>query len=167
MMKKIWVLPVLALLLTGCGAQQTFETVSDVYAVPASATVYEAQLSLPDEAALQTIEAQEGSKLYLCDGYTVTVQTLQAGDQDRTLHAVTGFGKEELRYIQTQKDGFQCYSCAWSAAGEGEDTVCRAVILDDGNRHHAVTVMADYTKAGDLAAQWQHILDSVSLVSTG
>ncbi len=166
-MKKIWILAVLALLLTGCGAQETFETISDVYAVPASAAVYEVQMSLPEEAVLQTMEAGDGSKLYLCDRYTVTVQTLDAGDMDRTLRTVTGFGKEQLRYLKTRKDGFACYNCAWSTAGEEGNAVCRAVILDDGNSHHAVTVMADYTDAADLTARWQHILDSVSLVSTG
>lgn len=166
-MKKIWIWAVLALLLTGCGARETFETLSDVYAVPASATAYQVQLSLPEEAVLQTLQASDGSQLYLCDGYTVTVQTLPAGDLDRTLHDVTGFGKEQLRYLKTRKDGFTCYSCAWSAATEEGNAVCRAVILDDGSSHHAVTVMADYTDAADLNAQWQHILDSVSLVSTG
>ena len=166
-MKKIWILGILSLILSGCGAQQTFETVSDLYAVPVSAATYEVQLSLPEDALLQTMEAQDGSKLYLCDDYSVTVQTLPSGDLDRTLRAVTGFGKEELRYIRRDKEGYKSYHCAWSSVSGEEETVCRGVILDDGTNHYAVSVMAEYTKAGELDAQWQHILDSVALVSTG
>lgn len=166
-MKKCWLILIFALLLTGCSAQETFETISDIYAVPASVTMYEVQLSLPDEAASPSMEADDGSKIYLCDGYTVTVQTMQAGDLDRTLREVSGFSKEELTIMKTRKDDVTCYESAWCAAGEGEDQICRSVILDDGNYHYAVTVMANYSLAGELSAVWQHILDSVSLVSTG
>lgn len=166
-MKKIWMLPVLVLLLAGCGVQETFETVSDVHALTASAAVYTIELSLPETAAQPAMESAEGGKLYLCDGYTVTVQTGQAGDLNRTLRDVTGFEEEELTLVQTTRGGFKCWQCAWTAVGEGADQICRTVILDDGNSHHAVTVMGDYTKAGDFAKEWQHILGSACLVSTG
>lgn len=166
-MKKIWILLLLALLLlSGCGAQETFEIVSDVYDVPASAMGYTLQLQLPQEAVLETMESEAGA-LYLCDGYTLTVQALEGGDLDRTLQAVTGFEKDALTLMQTKQGDFKRYECAWSAAGEGTQQVCRTLILDDGNTHHAVTVMADYQMAGDLTAQWQHLLSSAQLVSTG
>lgn len=166
-MKKCWIILALFLLLTGCGAQETFETISDNYAAPVSAALYEVQVALPEEAAAPAMEAEDGSKLYLCDGYTVTVQTMESGDLDRTLRETTGFNKDSLTVMETQKDGFKRYECVWSAAGEGEDAVGRAVILDDGSCHYVVTVMANYTQAGALSAAWQHILDSVTLVSTG
>lgn len=165
-MKKLLIIPVLCLLLSGCGAQETFETVSDVYATPADAQMYRVELSLPENAVVQTMEATDGSTLYLCDGYSVTVQTMEAGDLDRTLRQVTGFGKDSLTVMETVKDGFDYYECVWCASGENTDQVCRAAILDDGTYHYAVTVMADYELAGDLSATWEHILDSMTL-STG
>ena len=45
--------------------------------------------------------------------------------------------------------------------------VGNAVILDDGNFHYAVSVMADADQAAKLEDTWQHILDSVCALSTG
>lgn len=163
--KCVWVLA-LVLLLSGCGAEETFERVSDVNAAPVLAGDCRLQVSLPEEAALASMEADDGSKIYLCDGYSVTVQTLSGGDLDRTLRQVTGFGRDSLLVMETAGDGYKRYECVWSAAGEGEDQVGRAAVLDDGEHHHIVTVMAGYTQAGDLSSTWQHIMDSATLVNT-
>ena len=166
-LKKFMFVLAAVLLLSGCGAQETFETVSDVNAAPVLATQNRLQISLPDEAAVASMEAEDGSTIYLCDGYTVTVQQLSGGDLDRTLREITGFSKDALLVMETVRDGHKRYECVWSAAGEGEDQVGRAAILDDGQHHHIVTVMAGYTQAGELRSTWQHIMDSATLVSTG
>jgi len=111
------------------------------------------------------MEAEDGSKIYLCDGYCVTLQDYPSGDLDRTLRQTTGFGKDSLLVMETRQGQWKQYECVWSAAGEGEDQMCRATILDDGEKHYVVTVMADYSKAGDLNSTWQHIMDSATLVS--
>ena len=160
-MKKLCLMMVLALFLTGC-AQQTFETVSDVLDVPAMAQPQQLELVLPEEAAAQSMESSEGT-LYLCNGYSLTVQTMDAGDLDRTLRQCTGFAKDQLTVMETQQNGVKRYDCVWSAAGEGGDQVGRAAVLDDGSCHYVVTVMADFAAAGDLADTWEGILDSVSL----
>lgn len=152
--------------MSGCGAQETFETVSDSDAVQVVALKYQLQVSLPEEAAISSMESNDDNKIYLCDGYALTVQKLSAGDLDRTLREITGFGADALTVMQTRKDGFKQYECVWAAAGENEDQVGRATILDDGTYHHAVTVMAGYTQAGDLQSTWQDIMDSATLVST-
>lgn len=156
----------LGLLLTGCGTQQTMETISDEFDVSVMAEVQQISISLPEDAALASLESAEAGKLYLCDGYYVTVQTMESGDMDRTLRAVTGFSKDQLTVIQTEPGELTRYDCAWCAVGEGGDQICRGVVLDDGNYHYVVTVMADAAKAGQLSAVWQHILDSAKLVST-
>lgn len=166
-MKRCWMLLVLTLVLSGCGAQQTFETVSDVYDVPAMAQMQQVELSLPKDAAAASMENPDAGKLYLCDGYTLTVQTMEAGDLSRTLRQLTGYAKDQLTVIETQRGGITCYESVWSTAGEGGDHVGRAVILDDSHYHYAVTVMADCSAAGELTPVWQEILDSVKLVSTG
>lgn len=157
----------MALLLSGCSFRETFETISDIDAAPVLSKGNELQLSLPDEASIATVAAADGSKIYLCDGYTVTVQTFDAGDLDRTLRETTGFGIDQLQVIMTQAHGVKRYECVWAAAGEGEDQVGRAVILDDGVFHYVVTAMAGSAKAGSLQTTWEHILQSATLVSTG
>lgn len=165
-MKKCWILLALTLFLTGCGAQQTFETVSDVYDVHAMAQMQQVELSLPKDAAAASMENPDAGKIYLCDGYTLTVQTMEAGDLSRTLRQLTGYAKDQLTVMETQRGGVTRYESVWTAAGEGGDQVGRAVILDDGSYHYAVTVMADFSKAGELTPVWQDIFRSVKLVST-
>lgn len=165
-MKKFLLVLVVGLLLTGCGARETMETVSDIYAVPASVTMHKVQLSLPDDAVSQSMEAEDGSAMYMCDGYTVTVQTMAGGDLDRTLRGVSGFSGEKLTIMRTRVDDITRYESAWCAAGESEEQICRGLILDDGNYHYAVTIMADYSVAGEKADAWQHIIDSACLVNT-
>lgn len=152
-----------ALLLCGCSAQPVFETVEDVDVLPASATVRQIKLDLPKEAAKPVMQSEDGDSLYLCDGYTLTVQTLSGGDLDRTFRQVTGHSHSQLQPIRSKSGDAARYDVAWTAAGEGDDQVARAVILDDGFYHYAVSVMADAQIAGSLQNQWKTVLGSVSL----
>lgn len=165
-MKKCWFLLVITLFLWGCSAQETFETVSDVQDISAMAQMQQISITLPKDAAAASMENPNAGKLYLCDGYTLTVQTLDAGDLDKTLQQLTGYKREQLTVMETKQANAKRYESAWSAAGEGGDQVGRVVILDDGNYHYAVTVMADASGAGELTEVWQEILGSVALVST-
>ena len=162
-MKKCCVLVALALLLTGCGVQETFETVADVYVQPVSVKVGDVSIMLPEDASVAVLENPDAGTLYLCDGYTLTLQTLQAGDLDRTLRQVTGFSRENLTLMQTTDTSCKRYECVWSAAGEAEDQVGRATVLDDGNYHYVLTVMAGASKAGELNDAWREIFDSFCL----
>lgn len=163
-MKKLLILIAFMFLLTGCKDKE-FETISDVYEPPAQ-QAGEVSLALPEDASVTIMENDSMGKIYLCDGYTVLVETLQAGDLDRTLRAVTGYSKDTLTVMQTEEENIKRYNCVWTCAGEGGNQVCRSVILDDGNFHYAVTVMADESAAGDLSNTWQKILSSASITST-
>lgn len=165
-MKKLWVLILLAFLLGGCGTKETFETVEDANAVPAMSVEYELVVNLPEGAAQQTI-AGDTDVLYICDNYLMTVQTMDGGDLARTVKRVTGLERDALTLISKKQNGFKSWYCAWTTTGEQEHQVCRAVILDDGTQHHAVTVMAEQSAAGELSEQWKQVLGSVNLVSTG
>ncbi len=164
-MKKLWAVLILAAFLTGCSAKETFETVSDLNEVPVLAQMQQLQLALPDEAAMPSMENPDAGKLYLCDGYTLSVQTMDSGDLDRTLRQLTGYGRSQLTLMQTQPSGVDRYECVWSAAGEDGDQIGRTVVLDDGSYHYSVSVMAAADDAGELADTWQEIFDSVKLVS--
>ncbi len=165
MKKVLWLLAVCSLLV-GCGAQTVFETVTDSVEIPTLATKRQIKVTLPKEATAPTLHSEDAGMLYLCDGYSLSVQTMSAGDLDATLRTLTGFSRDQLTVMETAKHGIARYDCVWSAAGEGGDQVGRAVILDDGSYHYAVTVMADFASAGDLAGTWSAILDTVSLSDT-
>lgn len=148
------------MLLTGCTAAETFETVDDVYAEGEPAVMRQVSLQLPEAAEI--ISGDAGT-IYLCDGFEVTVQTMAAGDLNATMRSLTGFDADELTVVETGLTEAARYECVWTAAGEGGDAVGRAVVLDDGCYHYCVTVMASEDDAGALRQTWQALLDTVQL----
>lgn len=164
-MKRLCLFVVLGLMLCGCGAEPVMETLGDAYVQPVSADVGQVLLELPQEAATPTLESTAGGKLYLCGDYEITVQTVAAGDLDKTLKNATGFSREQLTVMETVSSGIKRYECAWSAVGEGTDQVGRAVVLDDGAYHYVLTVMAAAENTGSLAQTWDGILGSFRLAT--
>lgn len=162
-MKKVLCVIMLMLLLSGCAGGKKLETVTDVYDAPVMAQMKQIHVTLPANAAAETLENGANEKIYLCDGYTVTVQTLSGGDMEKTLRELTGFSGDRLTVMQRKTGDCEHYDCVWSAAGEAEDLVARCTVLDDGSFHYAVTVSAPFSVAGDFTQIWQNILSSVSL----
>ena len=165
-MRKLWILIVVTVVFSGCSATQTMETISDSLDVPAVAPLQKLQITLPLDASVPTLVSEDGALLYECEDYTLCVQTLESGDLDKTLWQLTGFTQDELTVMTTQSDDIKRHSCVWSAAGEGGDHVGRAVVLDDGSYHYAVSVMAEFSKAGNLSDKWIELFDSVRLTNT-
>lgn len=163
-MKKILCLAVLVTLLTGCGAAPTLETIADEPLQTVSAPVQHILLDLPESAKLEAMGSDSEDKLYLCDGFTVSVQTMEAGDLDRTLRTATGYGKEDLTLMQTVTAQGKCYQCVWAAAGEGQTQVGKTCIVDDGSYHYVLTVMVPEADAGKLSQQVQSVMDSFQVV---
>lgn len=161
-MKKLWILLMAGALIaaSGCMAPDAYETMNDMYlqgSVPAAGKL---TMLLPVEAAALTMEGETGA-VYVCDGYTVTLHTCEAGDLEATLRTVTGYDRENLSLMERMDEGMKRYECVFTAAGEGGDQVGRAVILDDGNYHYTMTLLADAAAAGGLTDVWQNILSSV------
>ena len=161
-MKKLCVLLCFLLVLAGC-SQQTFETVTDLHQEGPLPQAKSICLDLPQEAASPAMESEENGKLYLCEGYSVAVQTLSGGDLDGTLRQLTGFSRDALTVMERNVGGVSRYDCVWTAVGEEQDQVCRCMVMDDGSYHYAVTVMADSNDAGKLQETWQSLLGSVYL----
>ena len=161
-MKKCWIILLLAVLLSGCAAE-TFETVNDEILQPVMAPVGKFNLDLPDSAAEAVMQNEEGGKLYLCEDYVLTVQTLTAGDMDRTVRSLCGFDSDHVSVMETSAGGVQRYDWVWTAIGEGGDQIGRAAVLDDGNYHYCVTVMADAETAGELEKEWNKMFASLTL----
>ena len=157
-MKKLWILLMAVALMaaSGCMAPDAYETMNDMYlqgSVPAAGKL---TMLLPVEAAALTMEGETGA-VYVCDGYTVTLHTCEAGDLEATLRTVTGYDRENLSLMERMDEGMKRYECVFTAAGEGGDQVGRAVILDDGNYHYVLCAMTPESHTEDL----QHILRPV------
>ena len=164
-MKKLWVIPLLVFLLAGCGKKENMETMSDVLVAPVAVTAQRIQLQLPEELSSPALESETAGKLYLCDDYCVTVQTVSAGDLDKTIRSVTGMGRDEFQILQTQQRGTKRYQWVWSANGETGTQVGRGCVLDDGTYHYVLTAMADEDVAGKVSPQWKEIFTSFSLAT--
>lgn len=162
-MKKCIIVLFFVLLLTGCSAAQTYETLGDVEHV--SATLPDPQqimLQLPTDASVLTSAANEGT-MYLCGDYTILLQTLQSGNLPATVQTLSGFTPERLTMLQSRCGNHDRYDWVWTAAGEAGDTLCRAAVLDDGVYHYALTVMASAEDAGSLTDDWNELFSSFCL----
>ena len=162
-MKKCWWALAFAALLTGCSGPKDFETMSDLYYVPELSEPCQTVVELPEDAALAVLGEEDSGQLYLCEGYSVAVQTMESGDLDATLQTISGYSKDQLKTVQLQIGDLQRIQCVWASAGEGGDQVGRAVVMDDGDYHYCLTILGDAELAGQLADTWQGILDSFSL----
>ena len=163
-MKKVLLILAAVFLMSGCTAT-VFETVDDLNDVQAMAKPATLLLDIPDEAAAPAMEGASG-KLYFCGDYDIAVEVNPSGNLDSTLQTLTGFTKDELRLVQTNRCGVDCYESAWSAAGEAGDHVGRVLILDDGSYHYCVSIMALAENAGAYADAWNEILESVALAES-
>ena len=163
---KIWIILLLCcLLLTGCGQAPTLETVNDEIIQPVIATVYSPTFTLPIDVSVTTMESENGGTIYFCDGYTVTLRTLPAGDMNKTILDATGFSSDDLTLLKTRSEGFDRIQCVWSAAGEEGEQIGRLTVLDDGVNHHVLSCMAAASEAPRLSQEVQQLMDSFRLVT--
>lgn len=161
-MKKCCVIAAIALLLTGCGAEETFETVSDELIQSVSAEVRQVMVTLPMEAASPVVDSDNG-QLYLCGDYDIYQQTLAAGDLNATIQTISGYSREDLTIMETQQDDCKRYDFVWVSAGEIGDRVGRATILDDGNYHYCLSLLGDADTAEQYRGIWQSMFESFSV----
>lgn len=160
-MKKYVFLMLSALLLAGCGAEETFETISDEAILPVMAQPREITVQLPEEAAVPVLES-EGERVYVCEGYEIIIETLSAGDVGRTIRTLCGYAKDDLTVMETQWQEVSRYEFVWASTGENGHRLGRAVILDDGQYHYCMTVLRD-AGTGDSRAVWNEVFDSFNL----
>ncbi len=164
-MRKLLLIPILAILLAGCSRETMLETVSDVQDTPVMAAQRRIQLHLPPELSAPAIESEETGTLYLCDDYSLTLQTMASGDLQKTIRFAAGMEKEDLQIIANRQGDAKRYQWVWTTAGEQGLQVGRACVLDDGAYHYVLTAMADEEKAGKVQPQWKEIFTSFSLAA--
>lgn len=153
-------LPVL--MLCGCGAEETLETVADEWMVPAMAQPREVALRLPENLVMPVLEDAD-RKMYLGKDYEIMVETMASGDLDATLRSLTGYTGNRLTVIKTGQDDVERYDFVWTAAGEQGERLGRGTILDDGDYHYCLTVLRDEDEA---LVVWQDVFESFALVQS-
>ena len=163
MLKKVVYLLLLSLLLSGCGVKETYETVADVPVVPVMASPGEISVRLPEDALAPVLDTV-GEQVYLCDGYEIIVEILESGDLTETIRALSGHDREDLTVMETFLDGVGRYEFVWACAGEEEDRIGRAVVLDDGDYHYCLSLVRDASTTEGSQIVWDDIFSSFTLV---
>lgn len=163
-MKKVVLFCMLALLLTGCKTQQTFETVEDIAPVEPVAAPMQFFADLPDSAATPTFQGEDGTELYVCQDYTISKQILESGDFEKTVRTLSGKTTDDLQILKTKQGSYDRYDFVWTSAGEDGLQVGRACVLDDGNYHYALTTMTQEESPEDLREALQEMFATCSLL---
>lgn len=162
-MKKLLMILCCTLILAGCGAVETFETVGAVdHEQDAIAVMAQTSLSLPEDAAAEVFE-NGTDKLYLCEDYTIVTQILPAGDLDATVEALCGYERDALTIVESAADDTSRYDWVWTAASDDGDLICRAAVLDDGSYHYCLCAMAPANTVGQLTDVWNSLFSSFVL----
>ena len=162
-MKKVLFLLLISLVLTGCGARETYETIADVQVVPAMASPREIAVRLPEDAVAPVLDGV-GEQVYLCEDYEILVEILESGDLTETVRHLSGYDKKDLTVMETFLDGISRYEFVWACAGEVEDRIGRAVVLDDGAYHYCLSLIRDASTTESSQIVWDDIFSSFDLV---
>lgn len=161
-MKKCLFLLLITALLTGCTAEDTFETISDELIQPVIAQPRFICVDLPGETALPVVESDHG-RVYVCNDYEIVLQTVQSGDLAGTMEMMSGLTMEDLTVMQTQTDDIERYEFVWAAVGEGGDRGGRGVILDDHNYHYCMSVLRSTQSEEKSQINWDDVFSSFCL----
>ena len=162
MRKLLFIVLTLALILCGCAAKETLETIADdIPAEPVLGQMREISVRLPD-GAVSPVLSSEAEQLYLSEDYEILVQTCPAGNLDDTIQKLTGFDKNQLTVMETEQDGVSRYDFVWVSAGEEGERLGRAAILDDGSYHYCLSVLRD-AQGEKSQVVWSEVFSSFSL----
>lgn len=162
-MKVLCMILLTALMLTGCGASEVYETISDELVLSAGGQPREVRFDLAQEPVLPAMES-DGGQLYLCGDFDVMLQTLESGDLDETVYQVSGFQPEELTLLQTGSGEIDRYEFVWTAATDEGQQIGRATILDDGSYHYVLSATVDAALIEEYQEIWNGIFESFELV---
>ena len=160
-MKKFCYLLLILLMLAGCSAP-VYETLGDVVHVGGTQSQpRQVLLAFVEDACLLT--STEDDRLYLCQGYTMTLQTGPCGDLAETILTLSGKEMGDITVLQSLCGDHKRHDFVWITNGEEGEMLCRAAILDDGQFHYSLTVMASTEDAADLTATWNELFSTFCL----
>ena len=153
----------LPLLLCGCAAEETFETISDEIVAPVMAQPREITVRLPDNAVAPVLES-DTEQVYMCEDYEIVIETMSSGDMNATIQNLCGYSKDQLTIMETQWGEVSRYEFVWVSTGEKGERLGRAVILDDGDYHYCMSVLRDAENAEMSQIVWSDVFNSFALV---
>ncbi len=156
---KMVVMILMVLLLTGCGTQETYETIADVDIQSVMAQPRQILVDLPGDA-LATVLKTEGEKVYISQDYEIIIETRAAGDLKATVQALSGFNPEDVTLLKTDLEEGTRHEFVWACAGEDGDRLGRAVIVDDGNYHYCMSVLRDAENRKVSQISWEDVFSS-------
>lgn len=161
-MKKLAVILILACLLTGCAAQETFETISDPQVEVVAPKPSKISVRLPDGAVAPVLES-ESEQVYTAEDYEIIIETLSGGDLTETIRSICGYERDALTVMETQQGSVTRSEFVWTSAGEEGDRLGRAVVLDDGNYHYCLSVLRDSETTRNTQIVWSDVFESFEL----
>ena len=85
------------------------------------------------------------------------------GDMDETIRLLSGYERSELTVMYTSFADIDRYALVWACMGETGEQIGKAVILDDGNYHYALTVLADADRTAEYIQTWDQLFASFTL----
>ncbi len=156
---KIIVMVLMMALLSGCGTQETYETIADEAVQSVMASPRQILVDLPGDALAPVLESA-GEQVYLSRDYEIIIETLDGGDLNATVSAISGYDPGELTLMKTEQEGTTRHEFVWACAGEHGDRLGRGVILDDGNYHYCMTVLRDAVSQGVSQTSWEDVFSS-------
>lgn len=163
-MKRIVLALVFILLLTGCGEQETMETISDDLVAPVMAQPREISVRLPEGAIAPVLEG-EGCQIYMSEEYEIAIETVASGDLRSTIEKLSGYDKDSLTVMETRQGETDRYDFVWVSTGERGDRLGRAVILDDGQYHYCMSVLRDASSVENTQIVWSDVFQSFELTA--
>lgn len=161
-MKLVAIIVSVLLLLCGCAAEETYETVMDVWEEVPAPEAKSICVDLPGESAMPVMES-DGGRVYVSSEYEIYVQTMPGGDIGATIEEMSGHPQESLTVLSTMQDDAMRYDFVWATAGEGGDLLGRGIILDDGNYHYTMTVLRDADTVQSSTVVWDAVFSSFRL----
>ena len=159
-MKKLWSILPLVLMLSGCGSEETLETIADEWAQPVMASPGIVSVQLPEDARTPVME-NDTQQVYMGENYEIILETCSSGDLNASIKQISGQEKAGLTIMQTSLDGVERYEFVWAAAGETGDRLGRAVILDDGQYHYCLSALRDAEGGSQIV--WNDVFRSFRL----
>lgn len=163
MLKRCWLMILCALLLCGCMAEETYETIADEMVQSVMAQPKQISVRLPDDAVAPVLES-DSEQIYMAQDYEIILQTLSSGDLQATIQTISGYPKDQLTVMETQQGSVERYEFVWVSAGENGDRLGRAVILDDGDYHYCMSVLRDAATTETTQIVWRDVFQSFALI---
>lgn len=160
-MKRLGIICMLLALLTGCTAEETFETVADDQIAPVMAEPKSVSVALPEDLSAPVLES-DTQLLYMGENYELILEKVASGDLNRTVQKICGYDRDDLTVMKTKQGAADRYEFVWAAAGETGNRLGRAVILDDGAYHYCLSVLCD-GDGEEKGAVWNAVFSSFAL----